>query len=198
MTFSYLIDGSEVRSLPNLKQSRVAPGVAAKQKKVYVLGGLSGSSPLNTCESMDIEEDQWRQVACMRSARCFFNPCWYRDVLYLCGGTTRHCESFNPLSETFTQLSLTLEEESETTTVLHNDEIVILTKQTIVRYSSRDQKVSISRRLKSSMPWSMCIPMVVGNLVFTVAYDIEVGAILCREVGLIQGEVVREVRLNDH
>ena len=197
-SFAYLIDGSEVRSLPNLKQSRVAPGVAARQKKVYVFGGRIGSSPLNACESMDVEDAQWRRLACMRSARCFFNPCWCRDVLYLCGGTTRHCESFNPLSETFTKLSLTLEEESETTTVLHNDEIVILTKQTIVRYSSQEQKVVRDRRPKSSMPWSMCIPMVVGNLVFTVAYDIEVGAILCREVGLIQGEVVREVRLNDH
>ena len=132
----------------------------------------------------------------MKSARCFFNPCSLQDTFYLCGGFTTLCECFRPISETFTPLPMTLEEESESTAVVRDNQLIVMTKQTLMTYSVDGRQIARVARPLSSASWSMSGPVVVGDVVFLVVYNMTAGAVECKEISLARGEVIREVRLN--
>ena len=166
----YALDLPSLRltTLPALGTARTFAGVAKSPRFIYVFGGNVPDH--NTCEKYSLEEPQWLPLSPMKYSRWGFTPCSFHDLIYLLSPrTTPAIESFNPDTETFTELPVTLPRVMKLSTssvaFVIDEELCILTpKNQMGRWkidSEREFRVSVIDRLC----WSTQPPLRVGNLV---------------------------------
>ena len=103
--------GEMVGMMPMLVH-RAFHSLAAYKHTVYAIGGTEDRS----AEKLDIEPDgglyerKWRQTTDSISEHSACQPCVHKHLIYLCGGNTDACETFDPATETYTLLPLVLPE----------------------------------------------------------------------------------------
>lgn len=69
--------------------------------RLYAIGGLDGSSRLNTVEMFDPKTGVWQKVASMNYQKSALGAAVLNDRIYVCGGydgvaSLRTCEVYNP------------------------------------------------------------------------------------------------------
>ncbi|VDD75425.1 unnamed protein product [Mesocestoides corti] len=94
-----LIDRWEVVESMSTERSRIA--VVALKGCLYAIGGLDGSSRLNTVEKFDPKTGVWQKVASMNYRRSALGAAVLNGRIYVCGGydgvsSLRTCEVYNP------------------------------------------------------------------------------------------------------
>ena len=92
-------------ALPSLLTPRCFPGLAQTSTFAYVFGGYGE----NSCEKQDLRSDQRFSVGEMSESRYRFTPCLFRCLIYL-AGLAAGVETFNPVTDTFSQLAVRLPE----------------------------------------------------------------------------------------
>lgn len=108
-TSVYELDLSSLKltTLPPLWIPRGEGGAAKTLQFVYIFGG--DAPGYKSCEKYAIEHKQWLPLGSMAHPRFHFTPCVFRTLIYLpCLRTTPIIEAFNPETEDFTELAVTL------------------------------------------------------------------------------------------
>lgn len=103
----------ELTNLDPLLTPRSYSGVAMVNTTVFAFGGEDGAgvNKFSVCEKYSLPHNCWTRLPEMHYARTQFTPCNFKALLYLagtCPATHRAVESFNPQSETFTVLPISL------------------------------------------------------------------------------------------
>lgn len=83
----YLTTKNELISRAQMNESRNAHAITICKGQVFVLGGFSGKSRLNSVERYQIKEDKWTVVAPMKDKRHYLSACSINDeFIYAFGG----------------------------------------------------------------------------------------------------------------
>jgi hypothetical protein len=100
----------EITPLPPLRTPRCYSGVANANNFIYVFGGEEAPWKwLKSCEKYNLLDKQWLPLSNMMYPRMGFTPCPFRTLIYLpCPSTTHRIETFNPETEIFTVISVSL------------------------------------------------------------------------------------------
>jgi len=125
------LSSAQLTDLPPLSVSRNGAGVAKAAHCVYVFGSWVGKkASLKSCEKYDLQEKRVQALIDMQYGRCFFTPCTFRSLIYLaCPFTTPVIETFDPRTETFTVLPVSLPPDMKylSVAVVAHQELCILT-----------------------------------------------------------------------
>ena len=138
-----------------------------------MFGGTDGKVNLRSCEKMDLSDKRWTDIWSMTHARGSFTPCHFRSLLYLVscwreGGRSPPVETFNPVTEAFTVLPITLPPQltlsGRSVSFVANEELCVLTyEKQMARW-----KVDTEREFRLSdtgeVMWSLQQPVIVGSL----------------------------------
>jgi len=103
----------------------------ANQLCVFVFGGESAGTGhtrnLAACEKWTMGPDTWSDLPSMEKERWCFNPCEFRNTVYLCGGYTDLIEAFNPQTSTFSVMRpLFPESSSSSVSIVAKGRLVVL------------------------------------------------------------------------
>lgn len=101
-----------VEELSPMTNSRGNHGLIAWRYQVFVFGGcnfyLVNTETINTCEERPLKQHtSWLSLPEMRYSSANFNPCLYRNLIYV--GSSR-LEAFNPFKRCFTETNIRLPE----------------------------------------------------------------------------------------
>lgn len=101
-----------VEELSPMANSRGNHGLIAWRHQVFVFGGckfyLVNTETINTCEERPLQQpSSWRPLPHMRFSCANFNPCLYRNLIYV--GSSR-LEAFDPFKRCFTNTNIRLPE----------------------------------------------------------------------------------------
>ncbi|KAH6933908.1 hypothetical protein HPB50_018689 [Hyalomma asiaticum] len=85
-------------------------GIALLHSRLYVVGGMRGTSYLRTCDCFDIESCTWQTCSTMNIARGYVSAVALGDYVYAVGGRnagerTASVERYNPRSNLWTLVS---------------------------------------------------------------------------------------------
>lgn len=161
----------QLTSLPALRTPRAYAGVAKCTDFVYVFGGFDGSMGLKSNEKYHIIEKKWVPIPDMHYTRSGFTPCSSHSLIYLVDTYSyRAMEAFNPLSELFTELPISLPSQLELgcdcVSYVINGELCILTEaKQFARWEIGSEAGFRVYETKESC-WSSQPPMVIGAMVF--------------------------------
>ena len=166
--YSLNLNSLQLTQLAALHVPRCGAGVAKTTAWIYVFGGQGQIS----CEKYRLGDKQWQALANMHSPRSHFTPCSFNALIYLVSSSEdRAVESFNPSTEVFTVLPISLPQQlrlnSHSVAFVSNGELFLLTndmqKARWKIETEREFRVSTTgRNCSSTQP-----PRVSGQLVFT-------------------------------
>ena len=146
---------------------------------------------MKTCELFNLSNYTWSRIPDMITPRSRFNPVSFNGLIYLCGGYTTAVECFDPRDRTFQPVAVTLPEAFNTTAVVDNNEIVVITAESITRWNvSTKQKTSADH--EDYHIWSVGNPVLLGDVVYTVPISVFFG---CRAVSAKTGRKHLDIRL---
>ena len=140
------MDG-RIGKIPPAEGVRIRPGIIYlhTHMKIYVFGGSRQGTfyldlKVDTTQCYCLEKKKWKGLPCMPNPREAFNPCLYRDLVYLCGGETTFVETFNPVIQRFQTVSgfvLPIDFKMYgTTTVEYRGKIVVLGFDSMYEWSA--------------------------------------------------------------
>lgn len=165
--YSLNLSSLQLTPLAGLHVPRCGAGVAKVTAWIYVFGGQGQIS----CEKYRSGDKQWQALANMHYPRSHFTPCSFNALIYLVSSSEdRVVESFNPSTEVFTVLAVSLPQQlrlnSHSVAFVSNGELFLLTndmqKARWKIESEREFRVSTTgRNCSSTQP-----PRVFGQLVF--------------------------------
>ena len=116
--YSLEITSQTLTSMPNMHKPRCHAGIAKASGCVYVFGGdYQGNK---SCEKYHILDQAWQVTGKMQRPRLFFTPCVYQSLIYLVSAypkKSRAVETFDPSSEQFTVLSVSLPDQIQLASV---------------------------------------------------------------------------------
>lgn len=151
---TYLLEGNgSVKSFPSMISPRAFHGLIEWRKQVLAFGGRGRSanstsaSRLNSVLLTQSEIYQrggvvgWQALAPARHGRCSFNPCLYREVVYLCGYGSSAMEVFSPWLNSMTVLDCLLPEPSSCCLYVLGEVLFVHSDHYILKYRSRRSKV---------------------------------------------------------
>ena len=157
--------------LPSLRSPREAAGVAKTSQFVYVFGGIPCKE---SCEKYSLTEKTSLPLSSiMRYGRCYFTPCSLWALIYLpCPFTTPIIESFNPGTEVFTELPVSLPRHMKdlfSVAFIAQGELHVLTENKLMAVWKIESESSfrlshVDRECASTQP-----PLIAGSLVL-IAY----------------------------
>jgi hypothetical protein len=102
---------------------------------IYSFGGYIGGYAHYSAK-YSISANKWGSLKNnVLAPRHCTNPCLYKHSIYLMGGCTTQCELFNPATETFTPLSITLPAATHTRVYIFGNDIVAIQPSKIVKIS---------------------------------------------------------------
>lgn len=107
----YLLEISsfQLSSMPSLSTPRAYAGVAKMNAVFYVFGGYYASyQALCSCEKIKVSDKLWTPINSMIRPRSSFTPCQFRSLFYLVAAVEPTVETFNPETDTFTVLPVSL------------------------------------------------------------------------------------------
>lgn len=128
--YSFDLFSLQLTSLPSLHTTREGAGLSMYADFVYVFGGWSGTTRLASCEKYNLRNMQWFPLGNMRYSRGYFTPCTYLELIYLVC-PYRPVESFNPMTEIFVELSVSMPAQSlrhGSVAFVTNGELCLLTE----------------------------------------------------------------------
>lgn len=121
--------------------------------EVYFFGGTdTRGSGVNRAIKLSIKTQIWTDIP--GEMNCFrhdFNPCWYQQLVYLCSGSNSRVETFDPsnshflIFEPFALSAVT--DRSLSLSAVIDDELVVLTNNTVFGYHFRTGKVRKNTQL---------------------------------------------------
>ena len=153
--------------LPDMTQPRCFHGLIFYYNSVYTFGGLSGK-PLKSCEKLTLSPPVWTEICDLLAPRSAFNPCEFHDFIYIMGGNQPDCEVFDPLMESFSLLSLSLPDISNSCLFHSDDSFFLLTNHKFVTWNGFSESVSTHKKLCA---WTNSPPVVYGNNVYLSLLD---------------------------
>ena len=171
LAFSVTFAG-EITALRDMKTARASQGMICVGKWVYCFGGTGENKVLRECERLAYYPTttggtKWERIADMATARRCFSPCYWEEMVYICGGwTTATIEVFNLSTLTFTMLSVSLPEASEAVSVVSNWELIVITQHFFLRYHISTHFQAISKHYTWSC-FSGNPSILNGNQLFT-------------------------------
>lgn len=156
--------------LPSLRSPREAAGVAKTSQFVYVFGGIPYKE---SCEKYSLTEKVFLPLGSMHYGRGYFTPCSFGALIYLPSPfTTPIIESFNPETEVFAELPVSLPRHMKdlfSVAFVAQGELYVLTENKLMAVWKIESESSfrlshIDRDCASNQP-----PLVAGSFVF-IAY----------------------------
>ena len=164
---------------------------------VYIFGGERGSKDstdrLKSCERVSLSTYESEAIPDMTYPRAAFNPCRYKQKIYLCGGyeSENTIEAYSPcmnlFAVVFKSLPAGVSEAMGCTSVLDGDEIVIISSSTLTRWKPSTKLADSSRGKPASLVWSTCRPVVSDREALIVCSDC-----VLRRIRLDSGAVEEE------
>ena len=109
---------SQVINYPPMQFPRRYHGAACIGVFVYVFGGDKSGS---TAEKCHLKNKCWTNLPQMPCSRSAFTPCVFQSLIYLCGGNTSLCHSFDIVSETYQTLLLATHSSWCVTSIVQNE-----------------------------------------------------------------------------
>ena len=79
-------DRDEWLPLPSKPTACYSCGGYLFERKLYIVGGRDGQTPVKACEVFDLETKQWETLAPMTSIRVFYSVVGYKDSIFVIGG----------------------------------------------------------------------------------------------------------------
>ena len=151
--YSLRLASVEFTTLTSLITKRLGPGVTDIYGFIYVFGGYANPISLTTCEKINTADWSVSEVPSMHHPHAYFTPCRFKSVVYLVSGYTdsqRVMETFNPKSESFTDLKINLPSQAMlakgSVAFIAMDELCLLTEE---RYIAR-WKIESDREFRVS------------------------------------------------
>ena len=145
--------------LPDMEVARSLHGLVYYYTAVYAFGGMAGKA-LKSCEKLTLTPPYWTALPDLISTRSAFNPCEFQDHIYIVGGNQADGEVFDPLSETFAPLNITLPEITGACLFRAEEEFVLLTTHNTVRWGRDGELTSNHKKLCA---WANTRPVVYGT-----------------------------------
>lgn len=179
----YLVDKGEVSQLLKMKAARHSHGVFYESywPFVFIFGGESLQDDegiqLHTCERFALETGQWEDISDMTSARSTFNPSLHKRLIYLCGGlgSCGAIETYSPALNLMRPVSIQLPEDVSgyfgCTTVSDSDSLVVISRETVTKWSPESAEIVTKKRPQSSYVWSSCRPVTQQGKAYLVCSD---------------------------
>ena len=110
--YSLHLQTAQLSKRPSLTVPKCAPGTARWNSCVYAFGGVDSAGGLKTSsEKWHVGAELWIEIELMRYPRAYFTPCRYETLFYLLAAKSkdhRAIEAFNPATETFSVLVVSL------------------------------------------------------------------------------------------
>ena len=160
------LNSLQLTPLPSLRTPRCGAGVGKIAAWVYVFGGQGQAS----CEKYHLQDRQWQALASMHHPRSHFTPCVFGALIYLIS-TSEHraIETFDPSSEVFTLLSVSLPQQlrlnSRSVAFVSSGEVCLLTND----MQKARWKIETEREFRLSTAGRNCsstqLPRIVGQVV---------------------------------
>ena len=127
-----------------LQAARLYPGTYIFHQTLYVFGGVLSQGDITaSAEVLHIPAQSATLLPPMLTARRSFTPCGFQQDIYLCGGfSTTLCEKFNIPAQQYFALSLLLPEPCDTVACWTGEELVIVTRYYLLRWSSTTTSAS--------------------------------------------------------
>jgi hypothetical protein len=154
-------------SLPPLHTPRAAAGLSMSADFVYVFGGWSGSTRLISCEKYNLRSRQWFPLGNMRYSRGYFTPCTFGGLVYLVC-PYRPVESFNPKTEVFVELSVSMPSQAlrhGSVAYVTNGELCLLTENKELARWKIDSESEFRISSIDRECWSTQAPLIVNSQV---------------------------------
>ena len=177
---AYLLEAGVVTVLNSLPIRRGFAGVILVSDCTYVFGGvnrggISHLGLLQQCSRIRIKGPKvWEEMPELQHGRAHFNPCFYRNFIYLMGGCRRDSiEMFSPAALTvctlrakmFTEINLAC------SVWVHNEELCVLTEFNYVRYSLKGADLTLTSCQSHHNNWKPSPnspPVVQGDFAFII------------------------------
>lgn len=152
--FTMDLSSFQFTSLAALLTPRAFSGVIRVAGYVYVFGGYSDSSHLTkSCEMYELQGKIWFPLGDMSEGRSGFTPCVFLSLVYLPCVCVRSIETFNPETQIFATLPISLPAELEhslSVAFVNKGELCVITEsQLIARWRigvDSEFRVSVSDR----------------------------------------------------
>ena len=170
------LHSAQLNTCPALTDSRCATGAVRWGNCVYAMGGIDRAGGLmSSCEKWQTNAERWTEIAPMRYPRAYFTPCRHESLLYLLSTKSkdhRAIETFNPATETFSLLAVSLPPQlklsAASVSFVCDGELCLLThKKQLVRWQVNGTELRLSEVQKRC--WATQLPIVLGNEVL-IAY----------------------------
>jgi hypothetical protein len=154
-----------------LLEPRYNPGVTKVGEVVFAFGGWDNGQ-LKVSEKYSIPDNSWTRLADMHFARGAFTPCHFQSLIYLAASYAkdhRAVESFNPQTETFevlpVSLPLELRQLCGSVAFVANGELCLMTNERqMARWQIESEAVFRLTDLDRAC-WSNQEPLIVGTQV---------------------------------
>ena len=113
-------------------------------------------------ESEQLKNKTWEVLPKMRVGRCYFNPCEWNELLYLCGKGSTVIETFSAETQSFQVLKARLPERNSSCCVfVEGGELVVLSNRYMTRWGHSEGReltqLSESQHPKIEM-WCIMAP----------------------------------------
>lgn len=149
-------------------------GVAQVGNSVFAFGGsVDSRSSIRVCEKSSVPPTHWTPLPPMRYARSSFTPCVFKVLLYLVSTRAedhRAVETFNPRTETFTVLPVSLPADLKlgwgSVAFVADGELILLTYQKQAARWEIEQECGFRVSATDRECWSLHPPLVVGTVAF--------------------------------
>ena len=138
--------------LPDLQYARYLHGsiYLPSLHSLYVFGGMRGSAAHITdtpsCECLPLNTDdtsQWKALPKMQIPRKRFNPCWFGNLIFLCGSPNPVIETFDPVEVCMNVMTFRLPEQpSACILYVQNDELQILSDNFLSEYVFESDRIA--------------------------------------------------------
>ena len=159
----------EISEMDPMLFPRTGPGVVKGSSFLYVFGGEG----LRSCEKFGLKTKKWTVLPDMETIKWAFCPCLYMGEVYL-ADSNAPIELFSIATDTLKTLPIVLSELTGClTTVLHNDQLLMLSTHSQVAYwQVSSDSVQVSRcSCPCEPPNSQCPPYLLGRLLYYVRTD---------------------------
>lgn len=112
---------------------------------------------------------KWKALPDMREKRCNFNPCLFKEYVYLCGQGSKLMEAFSPQTESFLALQFQLPEDSACCLLVHNNLLVVHSSAYVSKFAA-GQLVQSSQISSRHLEKLFNSPPVVNQGVFFICH----------------------------
>lgn len=166
-TYSIEVSNGKVEELEPMFMARCQQGMLLFNAAVYVFGGLAKQF-LSACEKYILQERRWQPLPDMLNARDAFNPVCWRNYIYIVGGSkTTAAEMFEPISETFTALPVSLPKMDCSISLIDDGDLVILQRQALYRWKLGSNEHEFREaKLPALATWSNTTPVIFQHTLY--------------------------------